>query len=218
MSDNNDDRKRQKTEPAPIANLVSTTRSQKLDEKVGQFWKHMAQEVEDTGTDLAEFKTAQLPLARIKKIMKSDEDVRMISSEAPVLFAKACEFFILELTLRSWHIAELNKRKTLTKADVAAAVAATEVWDFLADTVPMEDWAEATAATAATAATTTGGQMNAPGMMMGAYPMGMVPGMQMYASGGVPAVYVQQQQGVEEDAEDADEEEEEEEQEEDDDR
>lgn len=37
----------------------------------------------------------QLPLARIKKIMKSDEDVRMISAEAPVLFAKACELFIL---------------------------------------------------------------------------------------------------------------------------
>jgi len=30
-----------------------------------------------------------LPLARIKRIMKSDEDVRMISAEAPVLFAKA---------------------------------------------------------------------------------------------------------------------------------
>jgi len=43
-----------------------------------------------------------LPLARIKRIMKSDEDVRMISAEAPVLFAKACEIFILELTLRSW--------------------------------------------------------------------------------------------------------------------
>jgi len=41
-----------------------------------------------------------LPLARIKRIMKCDEDVRMISAEAPVLFAKACEMFILELTLR----------------------------------------------------------------------------------------------------------------------
>lgn len=28
------------------------------------------------------------------QIMKSDEDVRMISAEAPVLFARACEFFI----------------------------------------------------------------------------------------------------------------------------
>lgn len=30
-----------------------------------------------------------------RRIMKSDEDVRMISAEAPILFAKACEMFIL---------------------------------------------------------------------------------------------------------------------------
>ena len=54
----------------------------------------------DIGTE-QDFKTHNdLPLARIKRIMKSDEDVRMISAEAPVLFAKACEMFILELTLR----------------------------------------------------------------------------------------------------------------------
>ena len=41
-----------------------------------------------------------LPLARIKRIMKSDEDVKMISAEAPVLFAKACELFILDMGLR----------------------------------------------------------------------------------------------------------------------
>ncbi len=52
------------------------------------------------------FKLHLLPLARIKKIMKSDEDVRMISAETPVLFAKACEMFIIELTLRSWQYTE----------------------------------------------------------------------------------------------------------------
>lgn len=41
-----------------------------------------------------------LPMTRIKRIMKSDEDDRMISAEAPVLCAKACEMFILELTLQ----------------------------------------------------------------------------------------------------------------------
>lgn len=49
----------------------------------------------------ADFKTVtDLPIARIKRIMKSDEDVRMISAEAPVLFAKACELFILDMTMR----------------------------------------------------------------------------------------------------------------------
>lgn len=38
---------------------------------------------------------------------------QMISAEAPVLFAKAAEIFINELTLRSWIHAEENKRRTL---------------------------------------------------------------------------------------------------------
>ena len=67
-----------------------------------------------------------LPLARIKRIMKSDEDVRMISAEAPVLFAKACEMFILELTLRSWCYSEQNKRRTLQKEDIQTAIRKTE--------------------------------------------------------------------------------------------
>ena len=38
---------------------------------------------------------------------------QMISAEAPVLFAKAAEIFIAELTLRAWIHAEDNKRRTL---------------------------------------------------------------------------------------------------------
>ena len=69
-----------------------------------------------------EFKTHQLPLARIKKIMKCDEDVRMISAEAPVLFAKACELFILELTLRSWAHTDENKRRTLQVINLLVSI------------------------------------------------------------------------------------------------
>merc|ERR1711865_1231529 len=82
------------------------------------FWRDKVKEIE-TNTD---FKTQQLPLARIKKIMKSDEDVRMISAEAPVVFAQACELFIMELTSRAWAITEENKRRTLQKSDVAQAM------------------------------------------------------------------------------------------------
>ena len=57
----------------------------------------------DLDVDFKSIKPA-LPLARIKKIMKSDEDVRMISAEAPVLFAKACELFILDLSMRAWYV------------------------------------------------------------------------------------------------------------------
>lgn len=39
--------------------------------------------------------------------------LQMISAEAPVVFAKACEIFILELTMRAWNLTEDNKRRTL---------------------------------------------------------------------------------------------------------
>ena len=38
---------------------------------------------------------------------------QMISAEAPVLFSKACEIFISELSLRAWIHTEDNKRRTL---------------------------------------------------------------------------------------------------------
>jgi nuclear transcription factor Y gamma len=76
-----------------------------------------------------------LPLARIKRIMKSDEDVRMISAEAPVLFAKACELFILDLSIRSWNYSQLHKRRTLQKEDVREAIQKTDIFDFLVDVI-----------------------------------------------------------------------------------
>jgi nuclear transcription factor Y gamma len=83
-----------------------------------------------------DFKTHNdLPLARIKRIMKSDEDVRMISAEAPVLFAKACELFILELTLRSWSFSQHHKRRTLQKEDIKEAIQRTDIFDFLVDVI-----------------------------------------------------------------------------------
>jgi len=83
----------------------------------------------------AEFKNHQLPLARVKKIMKTDEDVKMISSETPALFAKACELFIIEITRRSWVHTDENKRRTLQKSDVADSIQNTLIFDFLVDVI-----------------------------------------------------------------------------------
>ena len=112
--------------------------NQQHQQQLRMFWQQQMQEIESGG----DFKNHQLPLARIKKIMKSDEDVRMISSEAPVLFAKACEMFILELTLRSWIHSEENKRRTLQRNDIAAAITKTDIFDFLVDIVPRDDFKE----------------------------------------------------------------------------
>lgn len=103
------------------------------------FWRAQKQEISQASTDISEYKSQQLPLARIKKIMKSDEDVRMISAEAPVLFAKACELFILDLTIRGWVHAEDSRRRTLQRSDIAATIAHWEVLDFLNDVIPLEE-------------------------------------------------------------------------------
>eukprot|EP00201_Polytomella_parva_P010922 CAMPEP_0175051466 /NCGR_PEP_ID=MMETSP0052_2-20121109/7817_1 /TAXON_ID=51329 ORGANISM="Polytomella parva, Strain SAG 63-3" /NCGR_SAMPLE_ID=MMETSP0052_2 /ASSEMBLY_ACC=CAM_ASM_000194 /LENGTH=840 /DNA_ID=CAMNT_0016315757 /DNA_START=363 /DNA_END=2885 /DNA_ORIENTATION=+ len=102
-----------------------------------KFWKEQLEDVKQTPNEFSHFKNHQLPLARIKKIMKSDEDVRMISAEVPILFAKACEFFILELTQRAWLQAE-GKRRTLQRNEVVSAIAGNGILDFLEDIVRSE--------------------------------------------------------------------------------
>ncbi|XP_068661453.1 nuclear transcription factor Y subunit C-9-like [Aristolochia californica] len=114
---------------------IHQQQQQQFQQQLQLFWANQYQEVEQT----TDFKNHSLPLARIKKIMKADEDVRMISAEAPVIFAKACEMFILELTLRSWNHTEENKRRTLQKNDIAAAITRNNIFDFLVDIVPREE-------------------------------------------------------------------------------
>lgn len=101
-----------------------------------QYWQETIDSIEHDDHD---FKNHQLPLARIKKVMKTDEDVRMISAEAPILFAKGCDVFITELTMRAWIHAEENKRRTLQKSDIAAALTKSDMFDFLIDVVPREE-------------------------------------------------------------------------------
>lgn len=80
---------------------------------------------------------------------------------APILFAKACEsqwvyqasedrfisplcnlpfstVFIAEVTSRAWLVASAHKRRTLSRADIAKALAKSDQFDFLIDIVPRE--------------------------------------------------------------------------------
>ncbi|KAG0358407.1 hypothetical protein BGZ54_010418 [Gamsiella multidivaricata] len=118
------------------------------------FWLRQMHEIQNLPQD---FKIHHLPLARIKKVMKTDDDVKvgknetaadtrsgkmakMISADAPMIFDKGCEIFITELTLRAWIHAEENKRRTLQRSDIAAAIAKTDMFDFLIDIVPREEY------------------------------------------------------------------------------
>lgn len=108
-----------------------------LNGSLNQFWIESLQEIQNLQDQTEQdFKNHNdLPLARIKRIMKSDEDVRMISAEAPVLFAKACELFILDLSIRAWNYSQLHKRRTLQKEDVREAIQKTDIFDFLVDVI-----------------------------------------------------------------------------------
>ena len=138
-----------------------------------------SQRIQNTATE--NWKIQTLPLARIKKIMKSEEFILqelekerlqkaaeegkagdgekpsvkfMISGEAPVLMSKACELLIRDLSFRAWRHTERNRRRTLQRQDLHAAVGESEVYDFLIDIVPRVTTAKTSAATAAETATT----------------------------------------------------------------
>jgi nuclear transcription factor Y, gamma len=100
------------------------------------YWQHTINHLE---SDSHDYKLHQLPLARIKKVMKADPEVKMISAEAPILFAKGCDIFITELTMRAWIHAEENKRRTLQRSDIASALSKSDMFDFLIDIVPREE-------------------------------------------------------------------------------
>lgn len=107
--------------------------NEELEQELDNLVMSQREEIKNLGPN--EFKNHQLPLARVKKIMKTDEDVKMISSETPALFAKACELFIIEITRRAWVHTDENKRRTLQKSDVADCIQNTIIFDFLVDVI-----------------------------------------------------------------------------------
>lgn len=107
-----------------------------LHEFLRSFWQRQIDQAEQETID---YRHPPLPLARIKKVMKSDPDVKMIAADAPILFCKACEIFIAEITARAFIIADSNKRRTLSRADIAKAVSKSDQFDFLIDILPREE-------------------------------------------------------------------------------
>jgi len=130
-----------------------------IDNTMEELWTEAANQIAEINPATENWKAQALPLARIKKIMKIDEGILqdmererqaqegsngdsskntrfMIAGEAPVLLGKACELMIREMTARAWRHTERNRRRTLQRQDVHAAVGESEVYDFLIDFVP----------------------------------------------------------------------------------
>jgi len=121
------------------------------DEVIDKLWSDASVQIMSIDPANENWKAQVLPLARIKKIMKSEEAIHsadhqsassstyqrfMIAGEAPVLLEKACELLVRDLTVRAWRHTERCRRRTLQRQDVHAAVGENEVYDFLIDIVP----------------------------------------------------------------------------------
>ncbi|XP_011143087.1 nuclear transcription factor Y subunit gamma isoform X2 [Harpegnathos saltator] len=130
---------------------IASPGNSEAQQSLTQFWPKVTEEIKKITT--MDLKTQSLPLARIKKIMKLDGDVKMISAEAPMLFSKAAEIFIHELTLRAWVHTEDNKRRTLQRNDIAMAITKYDQFDFLIDIVPRDELKQSKAQTESTVRT-----------------------------------------------------------------
>ncbi|KAL0234523.1 hypothetical protein PCE1_001559 [Barthelona sp. PCE] len=114
--------------PRNLAKDLST----QIESKVIAHREEVKSRINDRMT-LKEMLCPQFPLARIKKIMKEDLDVQMISSDAPYVLAKTCEFFIAELAVRAFEIAKHLGRELLTTQDVLLCIMCFEDYDFVRD-------------------------------------------------------------------------------------
>lgn len=101
-------------------------------QKLAAFWHNALMKA---STNKIKLKDMNLPLARIKRLMKVEENVRMVASEVPVLFSLVAEVFIEELTVRAWINTDDGKRRILQKTDICAAIKTSQMYDFLVDII-----------------------------------------------------------------------------------
>ncbi|KAJ4460530.1 putative DNA polymerase epsilon subunit 4 [Paratrimastix pyriformis] len=79
----------------------------------------------------------RIPLARVKKIMKQDPDLKMVKEEAVLLVAKATERFIEFLAREAVNSMNADKRKSILYKDLANVVLVhQDTLEFLQDVIP----------------------------------------------------------------------------------
>ncbi|KAI5191615.1 nuclear transcription factor Y, gamma [Nematocida minor] len=98
---------------------------------VDDYWKSVLNYVSSSL-----YKDNALPLARIKRLMKVEQEVSKVASEVPLLFSRITEIFIEELTLRAWQYTEKGKRRILQRSDICSAAKSSDIFDFLIYLMP----------------------------------------------------------------------------------
>lgn len=79
----------------------------------------------------SETRLFQLPLTRVRNIMKLDPDLNIASNEAVFLVTRACEMFIQSLGVEAYTYTAQAKKKTIQKRDLDLAIAAVDSLMFL---------------------------------------------------------------------------------------
>lgn len=105
-----------------------------LETLMQQFWTRAEDQTQAAITD-TDFTRHDLPIARIKRIMRQDacDNPRLMGRDGASATAFGCELFIRALTTRSWAFAELSNRHTLQRRDLLAAIMSDNTYDFLID-------------------------------------------------------------------------------------
>ncbi|KAL6068670.1 hypothetical protein QOT17_008088 [Balamuthia mandrillaris] len=94
------------------------------------------QEEHEEGKEQATRMQAVFPITRIKKIVKSDPDVKLISTDAVHMISKSTELFLDYLTKQAYTYTQEEGKKTLQYRDLAKCVEEVDVLDFLLDIIP----------------------------------------------------------------------------------
>ncbi|EJT45609.1 hypothetical protein A1Q2_01001 [Trichosporon asahii var. asahii CBS 8904] len=80
--------------------------------------------------------TTIFPMARLKKIVKADKDLDMMTTEAVFLVGVATEYFIKHFMEEGYTKARLEKRRIVNYRDMANVVARSDEFGFLSDVIP----------------------------------------------------------------------------------
>ena len=86
--------------------------------------------VEQAETEKNE-RLTRLPLARIRTLVKADQDVTIASQESVFLITKATELFIETVAKEMHRVTLQQKRKTIYRRDIDAVIEAMDEYAFL---------------------------------------------------------------------------------------
>ena len=73
----------------------------------------------------------RLPLAKVKNIIKLDDDIKLVQKDAYLVIGKLTELFIEELARDAFSICKANKRKTISMEDINSALKLNDKMGFI---------------------------------------------------------------------------------------